>query len=133
MRPTATAIPSVRHIRLGRPKHDTTRLVIDLAGVEKYSVFELYNPYRLTIDLHRTTPKLEPLVARRVNAVSNAAPALTSAHVPHDLDMLRRIPPRPLPHPLADTPMRVTSRPVSRKWRRCCALRPIAGRRREFP
>ncbi len=32
---------SVRHIRLGRPKQDTTRLVIDLAGIEKYSIFEL--------------------------------------------------------------------------------------------
>ncbi len=65
---------SVRHIRLGRPKQDMTRLVIDLAGVEKYSVFELYNPYRLTVDLHRATPKLEPLVARRVTAFAPAAP-----------------------------------------------------------
>ena len=79
---------SVRHIRLGRPKQDITRLVIDLAGVEKYSVFELYNPYRLTIDLHRTAPKLEPLVARRVDALSPTAPHLASAQVPHDLDML---------------------------------------------
>ena len=124
---------SVRHIRLGRPKQDMTRLVIDLAGVEKYSVFELYNPYRLTIDLQRTTPKLEPLVARRVNALSNTAPRLASAHVPHDLDMLHRIPPRPLPHPLADTPMRVTSRPVAWEMASLLRVRPIAGRRRDIP
>jgi N-acetylmuramoyl-L-alanine amidase len=124
---------SVRHIRLGRPKQDMTRLVIDLAGVEKYSVFELYNPYRLTVDLQRIMPKLELLVARRVTAVSNTAPTLASAHVPRDLDMLRRIPPRPLPHPLADTPMRVTSRPVSSEVASLLRVRPIAGRRRDIP
>jgi N-acetylmuramoyl-L-alanine amidase len=124
---------SVRHIRLGRPKQDLTRLVIDLAGVDKYSVFELYNPYRLTIDLHRVMPKIEPLVARRFEAVSGTAPRLASAHVPRDLDMLRRIPPRPLPHPLADTPMRVTSRPVSSEVASLLRVRPIAGRRLDIP
>jgi N-acetylmuramoyl-L-alanine amidase len=124
---------SVRHIRLGRPKQDTTRLVIDLAGVEKYSVFELYNPYRLTVDLHRATPKLEPLVARRVAAFSTAAPRVASAEVPHDLDMLKRIPPRPLPHPLADTPVRVVSRPVTSEVASLLRVRPIVGSRRDFP
>jgi N-acetylmuramoyl-L-alanine amidase len=124
---------TVRHIRLGRPKQDLTRLVIDLAGVERYSVFELYNPYRLTVDLQRTTPKLEPLVARRVTAFAPAAPRLASAEVPHDLDMLKRIPPRPLPHPLADTPVRVTSRPVSSEMASLLRLRPIATRRQDIP
>jgi N-acetylmuramoyl-L-alanine amidase len=124
---------SVRHIRLGRPKQDTTRLVIDLAGIEKYSIFELYNPYRLTIDLQRSTPKLEPLAARRVVAFSPIAPQLASAQVPTDLDMLKRIPPRPLPHPLADTPVRVTSRPVSSEVASLLRVRPIAGRRRDIP
>jgi N-acetylmuramoyl-L-alanine amidase len=124
---------SVRHIRLGRPKQDLTRLVIDLAGVEKYSVFELYNPYRLTVDLHRTAPKLEPLVARRVGAFSTPAPRMASAEVPADLDMLKRIPPRPLPHPLADTPVRVTSRPVSSEVASLLRVRPITVRRRDFP
>ena len=43
--------PTVRRVRLGKPKADVTRLVIDLDGVATYSVFALYHPYRLTIDL----------------------------------------------------------------------------------
>jgi N-acetylmuramoyl-L-alanine amidase len=124
---------TVRHIRLGRPKQDITRLVIDLAGVDKYSIFELYNPYRLTIDLHRAMPKVEPLVARRLAAYSPTTPHLASAQVPRDLDMLKRIPPRPLPHPLSDTPVRVTSRPVSSEVASLHRVRPIVGRRRDMP
>jgi N-acetylmuramoyl-L-alanine amidase len=40
----------VREIRLGRHPQTTTRIVFDMAGVESYSVFTLYNPYRLVID-----------------------------------------------------------------------------------
>ena len=72
-------------------------------------------------------------MARRVAAFSPAAPRLASAEVPHDLDMLKRIPPRPLPHPLADTPVRVTSRPVSSEVASLLRVRPIAGRRRDIP
>ncbi len=43
--------PTVRRVRLGRPRPDVTRLVVDLDGVATYSVFALYHPYRLTIDL----------------------------------------------------------------------------------
>ncbi len=52
--------PTVRRVRLGRPRTDVTRLVIDLDGVATYSVFALYHPFRLTIDLH---PGRAPLVA----------------------------------------------------------------------
>ena len=40
----------VREIRLGRHPQATTRIVFDMGGVESYSVFTLYNPYRLVID-----------------------------------------------------------------------------------
>ena len=40
----------VRHIRLGRHPGNTTRVVLDLEHVERYSVFTLYNPYRIVID-----------------------------------------------------------------------------------
>ena len=43
----------VKEIRLGRHPHDTTRLVVDLDGVTGYSVYSLYSPYRLVIDLQR--------------------------------------------------------------------------------
>ncbi len=40
----------VREIRLGRHPQATTRVVFDMEGVDSYSVFTLYGPYRLVID-----------------------------------------------------------------------------------
>src|SRR5262245_7060204 len=40
----------VREIRLGRHPQSTTRIVFDMQGVESYSVFSLYSPFRLVID-----------------------------------------------------------------------------------
>ena len=44
----------VRHIRLGRQPNSTTRIVLDLENVARYSVFTLYTPYRIVIDAERT-------------------------------------------------------------------------------
>ena len=46
----------VRHIRLGRHPNSTTRVVLDLENVGRYSVFTLYNPYRIVIDAERAGP-----------------------------------------------------------------------------
>ena len=43
----------VRHIRLGQHPNETTRIVLDIERVSRYSVFTLYNPYRLVIDAQR--------------------------------------------------------------------------------
>jgi N-acetylmuramoyl-L-alanine amidase len=40
----------VRQIRVGRQANNTTRVVLDIADVSSYSVYPLYNPYRLVID-----------------------------------------------------------------------------------
>jgi N-acetylmuramoyl-L-alanine amidase len=45
----------VRQIRTGRHPDNTVRVVLDLGGVSRYSVFTLYNPYRLVIDFERVT------------------------------------------------------------------------------
>ena len=37
----------VRQVRVGRHPNNTTRVVLDAAGVTSYSVYPLYNPYRL--------------------------------------------------------------------------------------
>jgi N-acetylmuramoyl-L-alanine amidase len=47
----------VRQIRLGRHPNATTRVVLEAAGVSSYSVYALYNPYRLVIDCVRDVPK----------------------------------------------------------------------------
>ena len=52
--------PTVRRVRLGRPRPDVTRLAIDLDGVATYSVFALYHPFRLTIDLQPASPAGRP-------------------------------------------------------------------------
>jgi N-acetylmuramoyl-L-alanine amidase len=43
----------VREIRLGRHPNNTIRIVLDLEGVSRYSVFTLYEPYRIVIDCER--------------------------------------------------------------------------------
>ena len=58
----------IRHIRLGRHPNSTTRVVLDLENVGRYSVFTLYNPYRIVIDAERVggSPALPTLSARQV-------------------------------------------------------------------
>jgi N-acetylmuramoyl-L-alanine amidase len=43
----------IREIRLGRHPQNTTRVVMNTEGVESFSVFTLYNPYRLIVDFRR--------------------------------------------------------------------------------
>ena len=50
----------VREIRLGRHPRNTTRIVMDLESVESYSVFTLYNPFRLVVDFTRTGAAVPP-------------------------------------------------------------------------
>jgi N-acetylmuramoyl-L-alanine amidase len=44
----------VREIRLGRHPQNTTRVVMDLQGVDAYNVYPMYAPYRLVIDFKRS-------------------------------------------------------------------------------
>src|SRR2546425_3092112 len=73
----------VRQIRVGRHPNNTTRVVLDAAGVTSYSVYPLYSPYRLVIDCVRTpiaaatraaAPPTEPAIVRKPPAP--VAPAL---------------------------------------------------------
>jgi N-acetylmuramoyl-L-alanine amidase len=45
----------VREIRLGRHPQNTVRVVLNLEGVGAYTVYSLYNPYRLVIDVSRAS------------------------------------------------------------------------------
>jgi N-acetylmuramoyl-L-alanine amidase len=54
----------VPEIRLGRHKDETTRVVMALAGVGRYTMFALYDPYRLIIDFVRGTPPPAPVPAK---------------------------------------------------------------------
>jgi N-acetylmuramoyl-L-alanine amidase len=80
----------VRQIRIGRHPNSTTRVVLDAAGVSSYSVYALYDPYRLVIDCARpaaaTTASSVPPALRR-----DAVPPLLNAR-PATLDWGRRLP-----------------------------------------
>jgi N-acetylmuramoyl-L-alanine amidase len=58
----------VRQVRVGRHPNATTRIVLDAAGVSSYSVYPLYNPYRLVIDC------LRPVTAPPAAAVPGSGP-----------------------------------------------------------
>jgi N-acetylmuramoyl-L-alanine amidase len=64
----------VHEIRLGRHPNRTVRIVFDVAGVNHYSVFTLYEPYRIVIDFERAGPP----------TIEKPAPARTAPepHVP---------------------------------------------------
>lgn len=74
----------VRHIRLGRHPNNTTRVVLDLEHVGRYSVFTLYEPYRIVIDAERAAaptfaaPSQPASVAKPVTPLARVAPASAS-------------------------------------------------------
>ena len=69
---------AIKRIRLGRRPQNTTRVVMDLDGVETYSVFTLYNPFRLIVDFRALAAVVPP-----VAATAGLAPSPT-ASLPHE-------------------------------------------------
>src|SRR5688572_4439069 len=53
--------PRIANVRMGRQDAHTTRLVLSLAGAPRHSVFALYHPYRLVVDLEADA--LPPITA----------------------------------------------------------------------
>jgi N-acetylmuramoyl-L-alanine amidase len=67
----------VRQIRVGRQADNRTRVVLDLSASARSSVYPVYNPYRLVIDLER--PAGEAAATRARPASPPAAVAATTA------------------------------------------------------
>lgn len=68
----------VRQIRTGRHPNETVRVVMDLDGVSRHSVFTLYDPFRLVIDFERavaTQPRQATVTAleRMTSGTANDA------------------------------------------------------------
>ncbi len=62
----------VRQVRLGRPANKTTRIVLDAGGVSTYSIYALYEPYRLVIDCvrgARAAPPPLPIAGKYVTSM----------------------------------------------------------------
>ena len=66
----------VRQIRIGRHPNNTTRVVLEAAGVSSYSVYALYNPYRLVIDCARAAVANSPVAAAPLVATLRARPVM---------------------------------------------------------
>ncbi len=79
----------VRHVRLGRPAPSLTRVVLDLDGAARYSVYPLYQPFRLVIDVERAATIPAPPATR-------VAPGLRIAAVPAPLPARPAFPVREL-------------------------------------
>lgn len=71
---------SVRQIRLGKHPNGVTRVVLTLDGDAKYSVFTLYNPYRIVVEF----PVPEATTAPLAGSSSASTPA-KGARVPAPL------------------------------------------------
>jgi N-acetylmuramoyl-L-alanine amidase len=74
----------VREIRFGRHPNSTTRIVVDLENVGRYSVFTLYEPYRIVIDCERVSgfAPSSPIASADKPAPSRVASADKPAPVP---------------------------------------------------
>jgi N-acetylmuramoyl-L-alanine amidase len=72
----------VRRIRVGRHLNQTTRVVLDLEGVSRYTVVTLYNPYRILIDCERAAGPQRPTAAE----TTRPAPARTEQPPPRRIE-----------------------------------------------
>lgn len=73
----------VKEVRLGRHPQNTTRVVVDLDGVGGYTVYPLYSPYRLVVDLQRATaPTASATPAASIAPAASATPAASGTPAP---------------------------------------------------
>jgi N-acetylmuramoyl-L-alanine amidase len=103
----------VRQVRLGRHPNQTTRVVLDVAGVTAYSVYPLYNPYRLVIDCVR------PSVA--APAAPIASPSRPAAVVARETKPPAALPTEPKSPVVASAPRLATplaARRLTTLWSR---------------
>jgi N-acetylmuramoyl-L-alanine amidase len=82
----------VSKIRVGRHPDNTVRVVLDLEAVSRYSVFTLYNPFRLVVDAERSA-------AAPLTAAATAAP-VTATPVPAAPEPPAAPAPAPAPPPV---------------------------------
>jgi N-acetylmuramoyl-L-alanine amidase len=84
----------VRQVRVGRHPNNTTRVVLDAAGVTSYSVYPLYTPYRLVIDCVRVPAAVT--AAAVTDKVQTRVPAPAASQSPQNNDLAAPAVARPL-------------------------------------
>jgi len=95
---------AVKQIRVGRHPGNTVRVVLDLEDVKKYSVFTLYNPFRVIVDCEPASARAEtpasfggasPAPAHTAPLPTDPAPGLLSS------PLIPAVAPEPPPPPPA--------------------------------
>ncbi len=96
----------VREVRLGRHPKNTTRIVFDMEGADSYSVFTLYNPFRLIVDFTARNAQRNgpPVASASAIAEPGPAPAPPAA-------IAASLPPLPLSPPVV-TKQRIVDPPA---------------------
>jgi N-acetylmuramoyl-L-alanine amidase len=74
----------VKQIRLGQRPLNTTRVVLDIEGIETFSVFTLYNPFRVIVDL-------------KTQAIGASSTAATTGREPLATPIARELKPDEVP------------------------------------
>jgi N-acetylmuramoyl-L-alanine amidase len=121
---------AVRGIRLGPRPASGTRVVLDLAGKGRHSVFNLYAPYRIVVDIERREGRSDVVAAVNTSSAKppalkasapartpSAAPAVVTATVPAPDPVVERVAvpldePVKLTPPLADAEAAPSSAPT---------------------
>jgi N-acetylmuramoyl-L-alanine amidase len=77
--------PRIANVRIGRQDAHTTRVVLSLAGAPRHSVFTLYHPYRLVVDLEADAlPPLTPSTeSMEPEAAAPPPPVVTHPAIDH--------------------------------------------------
>ncbi len=98
----------VRQVRVGRQANGATRIVLDATGISSYSVYPLYNPYRLVIDCIRQ--KSAPVAMRPPAPFVPATPG-TLSRSPEPTSVAVPVTPTPTPAPVTPaTPAALSAR-----------------------
>ena len=95
----------LKQIRLGKRDDGSTRVAMDLDGITRYSVFTLYNPFRLVVDFERTEPTAAPVNTLPVGSSPlriKSAPVMPAPPVPST--MLPAQPTSPVDTPVPTAP-----------------------------
>jgi N-acetylmuramoyl-L-alanine amidase len=90
----------VKQVRVGRQLNARTRVVLDLKDAGSHSVYAVYDPYRIVIDLERaSTPAAATLLPSRAPSITTKptrAPIVVASNASRTPRLAAASPPRPL-------------------------------------
>jgi N-acetylmuramoyl-L-alanine amidase len=95
---------AVKAVRIGPRPHNATRVVLDLEGAGRHSVFTLYNPYRIVVDIDRhaggPVAAIAPHDSPSIQTPAKVVRAINARRVPPAVaPVTTSLPPVPLPAP----------------------------------